>query len=190
MNSIETRVLGILVVASFPLSLAIGEASNEYILPFQAGTEYAVYQGNEGPYGHTEHVNFAFDFGLDAGTLVTAARAGVVVKSVETFEDDNGTPGEENVIVLRHSDGTFGRYYHLKNMGSVVHLDQRISVGQPIGYSGNTGASAGPHLHFDVTEGCFDWGCQTIEIRFENVCGDQQHGIPRIGDEVSACPVP
>ena len=44
----------------------------------------------------------------------------------------------------------------------LVSVGQRVPAGQEVGRSGDSGASAGPHLHFDVTRGCPDWGCQTI----------------------------
>lgn len=160
------------------------------ILPFQAGAEYLVLQGNNGPYGHTRHAAYAFDFKMESQTMVTAARSGRVERVIQLFVDDNGTPGEENLIVIEHSDGTFGRYYHLAHGGSMVFEDQYIAQGQPIGYSGNSGASAGPHLHFDVTKNCYEWGCATVPVEFVNACGMKGRAVPDSGELVSACPAP
>jgi murein DD-endopeptidase MepM/ murein hydrolase activator NlpD len=55
--------------------------------------------------------------------------------------------------------------------GVLVAMGATVAPGDTIGRSGDTGASAGPHLHFDVTRGCLEWGCQTIPIRFRNVAG-------------------
>ena len=52
--------------------------------------------------------------------------------------------------------------------GVRVAVGDMIQAGDTIGASGNSGASAGPHLHFDVTKDCPEWGCQTIPIRFGN----------------------
>ena len=41
-------------------------------------------------------------------------------------------------------------YAHLQPGGVLVRTGQRVRRGQPIGLSGNTGFSSGPHLHFVV----------------------------------------
>jgi murein DD-endopeptidase MepM/ murein hydrolase activator NlpD len=87
---------------------------------------------------------------------------------VETFADGTRVPGEENVVVIEHADGTFARYYHLTRDGALVAVGDAVAQGEKIALSGNSGASAGPHLHFDVTKGCYDWGCQTIPVEFGN----------------------
>ena len=53
-----------------------------------------------------------------------------------------------NIIRIWHDDNTMGLYAHLKQGGIMVREGQRIKTGQLIGYSGNTGYSTGPHLHF------------------------------------------
>jgi murein DD-endopeptidase MepM/ murein hydrolase activator NlpD len=68
--------------------------------------------------------------------------------------------------------GTFGRYYHLTTGSALVDSCARATRGDLIGHSGSSGASAGPHLHFDVTRGCPTWGCQTMPIVFRNAGSD------------------
>ena len=106
---------------------------------------------------------------MPIGSSVIAARAGEVVHVVENNEDGTRKPGQENVVIIRHADSTFARYYHLTKEGVLVSVGEKVEKGQKIGLSGDSGASAGPHLHFDVTKGCYDWGCQTISIDFEGV---------------------
>ncbi|MFS9669962.1 M23 family metallopeptidase, partial [Klebsiella pneumoniae] len=43
-----------------------------------------------------------------------------------------------------------GVYLHLKQGSVGVRVGQRVAVGSPLGLSGNTGNSSGPHLHFVV----------------------------------------
>jgi murein DD-endopeptidase MepM/ murein hydrolase activator NlpD len=144
-------------------------ASEKYTLPYSKGAAYKLLQGYDGPYGHKGHSQYAYDFQMPIGTPVLAARSGEVVKVVEQNNDSTRKPGEENLIVIKHSDGSFGRYYHLTKEGVLVAMGDRVKQGDKIGLSGDSGASAGPHLHFDVTRECYDWGCQTISVEFENV---------------------
>ena len=57
-----------------------------------------------------------------------------------------------NYVIIEHSDGTMGNYYHLKQGGAVAVIGQKVAKGDLIGYSGNTGYSSGPHLHFSVSK--------------------------------------
>ena len=54
-----------------------------------------------------------------------------------------------NWIRLLHGDGVRSSYSHL----SEIHVREgwRVSAGQTIGISGNTGRSTGPHLHFRIS---------------------------------------
>lgn len=140
-----------------------------YRLPFPVGDSAVLLQGNNGRYGHSGRAAFAFDFERPIGSPVIAARSGRVVAIEDRYADGNRTPGQENFIIVQHPDSTFGRYYHLTQHGVMVSVGARVSAGQVIGRTGDTGASAGPHLHFDVTEACYQWGCQTIPITFSNV---------------------
>ena len=87
------------------------------------------------------------DFGISNGTPVKAAAKGTVDKV--SFEDG----GYGNYVKLKHLDGTvvyFTYYAHLMNAS--VGAGQSVDVGFVIGYSNNTGASTGPHLHFGLRD--------------------------------------
>jgi murein DD-endopeptidase MepM/ murein hydrolase activator NlpD len=58
--------------------------------------------------------------------------------------------GRANIIRILHNDGTMALYAHLKPEGVLVRVGQRVRKADVIGLSGNTGFSAGPHLHFVV----------------------------------------
>jgi murein DD-endopeptidase MepM/ murein hydrolase activator NlpD len=85
------------------------------------------------------------DYGVPNGTPVGAAAAGTV--AMVSFE--NG--GYGNFVKLSHMDGSkpyFTYYAHLSS--TAVTAGQKVKAGTIVGYSNNTGASTGPHLHFGV----------------------------------------
>jgi hypothetical protein len=52
-------------------------------------------------------------------------------------------------VRIHHADGRNTYHLHLSRID--VALGQRVSKGQVIGLTGNTGRSTGPHLHFSMT---------------------------------------
>ena len=85
------------------------------------------------------------DFGVANGTPVKAAAKGTVEKV--SFEDG----GYGNYVKLKHTDGTAVYYtYYAHLMQASVAAGQNVEAGTVIGYSNNTGASTGPHLHFGL----------------------------------------
>ncbi len=105
-----------------------------------------------GPPGH-----YGFDFGINEGTEVYAAQSGEVLV---VDADGEANMGFGNYITLAHdltrtASGLYKAtqwtlYAHLSR--AVVKPGDKVTAGQIIGYSGNTGNSTGPHLHFQVQE--------------------------------------
>jgi len=90
---------------------------------------------------------------MPVGTAVHAARAGVVIDLVEKHSRGGASrkyAKYANYVVVMHDDQTTGEYYHLSKDGVVVTIGESVQAGQQIGYSGNTGFSSLPHLHFAV----------------------------------------
>jgi len=54
------------------------------------------------------------------------------------------------VIDVRHTNGIVTRYGHLRGFAKGVRAGTRVSMGQTIGFVGQTGLATGPHLHFEV----------------------------------------
>lgn len=125
-----------------------------YRLPFAAGTNVRISQGYNGGLSHTGLSAYAVDFSVAIGTPVYAAREGEVV-GVEVGYDLGGPYPEfrpyMNYVNIRHTDGTLGNYYHLKLGGAAVKIGDTVKKGQLIAYSGNTGYTTAPHLHFSVS---------------------------------------
>ena len=81
------------------------------------------------------------DIKAPVGTPVIATADGVIAKAAD--QDKWG-----NLIVIEHSDGYQTWYAHLQKFN--VTKNQFVKKGDIIGYVGNTGASLGAHLHYEV----------------------------------------
>ncbi|MDH3266350.1 MAG: M23 family metallopeptidase [Gammaproteobacteria bacterium] len=153
---------------------AVHDDDNLYALPYSSGASYRVMQGFGSRFSHTGLEEFAIDLDMPIGTPVHAARSGVVARleeshSIGCWEDGCGKYA--NFLVVLHGDGTTGEYYHLDKDGVLVDVGDTVSKGQKIAYSGNTGHTTRPHLHFAVYR-AIDWGnTQSIPVRFESADG-------------------
>jgi len=81
------------------------------------------------------------DFGVPIGTPVYAAGDGVV-------EEARWAGGYGRWMKLKHAGGWETGYGHLS--GWAVHAGAHVHQGEVIAYSGSTGESTGPHLHYEV----------------------------------------
>ncbi|MES2216546.1 MAG: peptidoglycan DD-metalloendopeptidase family protein [Patescibacteria group bacterium] len=118
------------------------------ITQYFGNTEFAtanaqIYNGK----GHT-----GLDLKASIGTPIMAAASGVVV-GVANTDIVRSCYSYGKWIMVKHSNGLSTLYAHLSVQS--VTTGQVVSRGEVIGYSGNTGYTTGPHLHFGVyaTEG-------------------------------------
>jgi ribosomal protein L7/L12 len=140
----------------------------KYYLPFEKGTEFRVAQEPGGAViTHKDDLSrYAIDLGVPEGTPVLAARAGTVIEVRDQFNEGRLDPEfveKANLVSIVHSDGTFAQYVHLAQDGIRVHPGDHVEAGQVIAASGNTGYSAGPHLHFDLRHAVLKNGTVTQE---------------------------
>lgn len=113
--------------------------SGYFIRPVRGGTITA-----DGYYPSSGKFHGAIDYGVNVGTPIYAAAAGVVM-SVQNLTSSYGTH-----VVIQHANGLQTWYAHGTPGSVTVSPGQMVSQGQVIMKSGNSGNSGGPHLHFEV----------------------------------------
>lgn len=86
------------------------------------------------------------DFAAGMGTPVVAPADGVVVEA-------RRWGGYGNWLRIRHGNGLESGYGHLSRYAPGIRPGQRVRQGQVIAYVGSTGASTGPHLHYEIWRG-------------------------------------
>ena len=108
------------------------------------------------PYGPRVHpitgkrtMHHGIDVAMPVGTRLTAPAPGTVV-----HKGNNGSGGV--TLIIRHEGNMHTVYYHLQKP-SPHAIGARVNTGDFIAYSGNTGASTGPHLHFELRRSR-NWG--------------------------------
>lgn len=150
-----------------------------YSLPVEE-SHYELGQGFHGGFSHDDEANrYAVDLIVPEGTAVLAARAGVVTQTRAGYSEGGVDPSyakRVNLIRILHDDGSMALYAHLQENGVVVRPGQRVTLGQVIGYTGNTGYSSGPHLHFAVQ---VNGGMQLVSVPFRMIGPDGQLPLAR-----------
>jgi len=151
---------------------------SRYVLPYPVGKTFTVNLSHCSGSYHSENLpdQFAIDFAMKIGTLVTASRAGQVV-----LVKESGLDGQldNNLVVIRHSDGSYAQYMHFKHEGALVTVGQFINQGDELGLSGNTGLAGYPHLHFVATrKGSFEFPYISFPTTFKNTVANERSLLP------------
>ena len=94
------------------------------------------------PFTKKRRFHYGMDFTAKRGTPVYATGNGIVKRA------DNRSSGYGRHIRIDHGFGYVSLYAHLTKYN--VRRGQRVKRGDIIGYVGNTGRSAGPHLHYEI----------------------------------------
>ncbi|MCR4617914.1 MAG: M23 family metallopeptidase [Lachnospiraceae bacterium] len=112
-----------------------------YIKPISGGriSSYFGYRKSPGGIGSTYHKGV--DWYVPLGTPVYASSGG-------TVRSAGWGSGYGYVVYIDHPDGRQTRYAHCSKL--VVSAGQYVNQGDLIAYSGSTGNSTGPHLHFEM----------------------------------------
>ncbi|MBW3015004.1 M23 family metallopeptidase [Candidatus Woesearchaeota archaeon] len=139
------------------------------------------------PRAHYGHFREAIDFLIREGTPIYAVLPGEVLEVKVDSNEGGFDPKYNNVkylnyITIAHDNGLYSQYAHLQFDGSSVKEGDRVEPGQLLGYSGNTGLSGSPHLHFMLfKDSDNEFGVESIRPRFkENITIDRtEQKIPK-----------
>jgi murein DD-endopeptidase MepM/ murein hydrolase activator NlpD len=142
-----------------------------YSLPVDENSRWELGQEFNGEYSHNDEQNrYAVDFIVPVGTPVLAARSGIVMETIGSYDRGGQNAkiyaSRANFIRILHDDGSMALYAHLKENGVLVSPGEQVGLGDVIGYSGNTGFSSGPHLHFVLQ---INAGMRLVSIPFRMV---------------------
>ena len=143
------------------------DTSYVYWLPYEEGRSYLLVQGANSKMSHKNELSY--DFKMKKGSRICAARNGIVIDA-RSDSDEGGLKPENlsdgNYIMILHEDGSRAYYWHLQQNGVLVQTGDTVKQGQIIALSGNTGYTAFPHLHFQVTNS----KGEEILVRFQTRC--------------------
>lgn len=118
-----------------------GSGNGMMINPCPDGT----FNGNDYPYYPSGGYHAGRDIACPIGTPVYAAAGGTVIH----INDQADTYG--NHIMIAHGNEVYTLYAHCSEL--LVSVGDEVVQGQQIAWSGNTGNTTGPHLHFEVRVG-------------------------------------
>ncbi len=132
----------------------------DFIMPAQ-GRISSEFGMRKHPIHGTMKNHSGIDIAAANGTPVYAAADGVITRA--EFSNSYG-----NVIYIRHPNNMETRYAHLARFGEGIGTGKGVRQGDLIGYVGNTGASKGNHLHFEVRQGQGSMGVPVNPLSFIN----------------------
>ncbi len=134
--------------ATVPVACAgVVPAAGAWRVPFLQ--PYVVSSRGIGWSYHPVFKRWNFHGGQDMSTLpgpgpIVAANTGRVIRA------GWDTTGYGNTVDLEHAGGISTRYAHLASIDPAIAVGATVQVGQRLGVEGSTGASTGPHLHFEI----------------------------------------
>jgi formylglycine-generating enzyme required for sulfatase activity/murein DD-endopeptidase MepM/ murein hydrolase activator NlpD len=144
-----------------------------YGIPYDSKNKFEVSQGYLAQHSH--HNTYALDWDMPESTPIYAARSGKVTFVEQSFSEAGWSEyylDKANFIEIQHSDATIATYVHLMKNGAIVEPGETVSKGDLLGYSGNTGYSTGPHLHFEVEKQTYPSDRKSIKTKFKRINSD------------------
>ena len=122
-----------------------GESSTKFLMktPINGARLSSRFGKRRHPISGYTRLHKGTDFAAPTGTPIYAAGNGVVERA-------SRYGGYGHYIRIRHSKGYKTAYAHLSRYARGIRSGRRVRQGEVIGYVGSTGASTGPHLHYEV----------------------------------------
>lgn len=146
-----------------------------YVLPYDVGRSHRISQGNCTTASHQGTLRYSYDMQMPFGSVVRAARDGVV--TALRVSQPAGSRGltASNYLQIRHVDGVFSDYVHLAQGGNLVGLGDVVRAGDPVAITGDTGdIGNSPHLHFNITTCGDNLRCDTLPVTFRNTAANPE----------------
>ena len=166
----------------------IGEPLADYVStvpyypPIASGSSYQITQAFGGEFSHQDEQNhYAVDIKMPVGTPIYAARSGIVMEVQNDYFNSGPLQAyadQANSIRILHDDGSMAVYAHLELEKAQVNTGQHVEAGELIAYSGNTGFTTGPHLHFAIQ---VNQGMNLTSVPFQFVFLDGRILEPHLG---------
>lgn len=122
-----------------------GESATKFLMktPINGARISSSFGKRKHPISGYTRLHKGTDFAAPTGTPVYAAGNGTVQSAAR-----NG--GYGNYIKIKHTGGYQTAYAHLSRYAKGIKAGVKVKQGDVIGYVGSTGASTGPHLHYEV----------------------------------------
>lgn len=111
-----------------------------YRQPFTGDYPITQYYGET----YTSSFHTGIDYACPLGTPIFASADGVI-----RFIGMDKT-GYGNCVIIEHDVNHATLYAHLSTLGTIYFPGTKVKQGEVIGWSGSTGNSTGPHLHFEA----------------------------------------
>ncbi len=112
-------------------------------------------KGNLVTWGYKKGTHNGIDIVGTGSTLdyIVAHSEGTVVQARNNYATNDRSGGSYgNYVLIRHNNGMYTLYAHMRYNSVAVKVGQKVKKGQTIGYMGNTGYAFGAHLHFEVRD--------------------------------------
>lgn len=151
-------------------------SESQYALPYPVGRTYQVLQSccSTTP-GRSHYGLLAYDFTMEMGSEVVAARDGVVWIVRDIFPDDGISSPNDNNIYVVHLDGQTSLYAHLQKGSPLVKPGDEVVAGQVIARAGSSGTwvpcPACAVLHFEVFPRMAYEPWRDLPVNFRNAGG-------------------
>lgn len=122
-----------------------GESATKFLMktPINGARLSSHFGNRRHPISGYTRLHKGTDFAAPTGTPIYAAGHGVVERA-------SRYGGYGHYVRIQHANGYETAYAHLSRYGSGIRSGVRVRQGDVIGYVGSTGASTGPHLHYEV----------------------------------------